>query len=78
MVFRLKCFKEDSAGGVWDRHIVFPFPPFPGMCVGSHVVKAVFVCQGDLDGLGDVSVQMEDVEQNEEAILKHHGWKYHN
>lgn len=76
-IYRLRCFKNDPSGGCWVRHVTFPFPPYPGLCVGSHVVKEVFVCQGELDGTGDVEVRLDDAKEGEEGILEMHGWEYH-
>lgn len=73
---RLRCWKNAESGGYWLREITFPFPPFPGMSVGCHTVKEVFVCQGDLDGEGTIEVQLNDAPKSHEAILEDQGWKH--
>jgi hypothetical protein len=72
----LTCFKQSyDRQGLWRRKIVFPCFPFPGLEVGSHKVVTVSVCQGDLDGEGEIQVHLDDAVKNEEAILEGHGWR---
>jgi hypothetical protein len=43
----LDCWVEDKddADGRWRRKVTFPVFPYPGLYVGSYVVKRIFVCQ---------------------------------
>ena len=76
---KLKCVKDGYEGGTfWTRDVEFPFPPFPGMVVGCHVVKEVQVCQSNLDGQGDIEVHLEPAERGEDRILEDNGWEFHS
>jgi hypothetical protein len=70
---RLKCFIE-SEGGHWEREVTFPCFPYPGLFVGWHEVEEVFVCQGDLDGKGDIEVKFKKAPKDTANILKSQGW----
>ena len=74
---RLKCCKNDpESGGLWTREVTFPFPPFPGLFVGWHVVEEVHVCQGGLDGEGSIEVIMDDAKPKTARVLEMQGWVF--
>lgn len=76
---RLPCYLEWRSG-LWQREITFPFPPFPGMIVGGGlVVDQVIVCQGSLDGDGEVKVRLKDQYHETETnkwIMEGQGWLF--
>lgn len=71
------CSLELSDGTVLKRKIVFPDGcfPYPGMGVGSHTVKKVNVCQGDLDGSGQVIVEFKRKDASDRVTFDRQGWK---
>ena len=76
---RLACFLDDG-DGLWTRDIDFPCFPYPGLLVGSMRVRTVSVCQGDLDGDGDIEVELErchsePMSNMDYDILREQGWK---
>lgn len=77
---RLKCWMKDhnaNVSGYWSREITFPCFPYPGLVVGCHTVKKVYVCQGGLDGgpKAEISVWMKATTANHK-ILEAQGWKW--
>lgn len=62
--------------GFWRRKVTFPFAPFPGLKVGGHTVRAVYVCQGDLDGKGSAEVEFEPEPKAMDGILAGQGWTF--
>ena len=62
-------------GEQWSRQITYPFPPFPGMLVGARSVKAVLVCQGNLDGRGFAEVELNPCSSESAAMLKNQGFQ---
>lgn len=52
--------------------ITLPFPPFPGLVVGSLTVEKVFVNQG---GQSDkVEIRYRDIDERRARILRNQGW----
>jgi hypothetical protein len=71
---KIRCW-IDRKDGFWSRDVEFPFTPFIGMVVGAEmVVVQVLVCQGDLDGKGEVEVRLESDAEFDE-FLPLHGWR---
>jgi hypothetical protein len=66
-----------DGSGYWGRDVVFPCFPFPGLHVGPHRVRAVHVCQGDLDGTGATVVELDAADPHELGeILIRSGWAW--
>jgi len=75
---RLHCWMESKIAetrGFWSRNITFPIAPFPGLRVGSHVVKRVFCCQGNLDDETLPSVQLKATDVPDDILLDQ-GWTW--
>ena len=51
-----------------------PVSPFPGLCVGAHVVKVVIVWQGFQDS--GIELEYEpDLDKNAPKLLHSQGWE---
>lgn len=57
------------------RDVTFPCFPYPGLHVGAHQVARVLVCQGDLDGEGDIEVEFKRWPDGDEGLLRGLGWQ---
>lgn len=78
---RLKCWMHDAESigetHFWNREITFPAFPYPGLCVGGHKVKRVYVCQGGLDGGEKAGVEVElKATETPAEVLEAQGWKW--
>lgn len=67
----VKCWIEITSERHMASEIDLPIAPFPGLRIGSYMVKCVYVCQ-----LGDSNREIEvEVEGNRDVdILKSLGW----
>lgn len=74
-MYRLKCSITVGGYDVLTRHVTFPCFPYPGLCVGGHVVARVLVCQGGLDGDGETEVEFRPVHSRTKPLLIKQGWK---
>jgi hypothetical protein len=71
----LTWMKDANGEGFWERMIEYPFPPHKGLIVGGvGKIKKVCVCQGGLDGTGEVTVQLRTDDGS--VNLEKYGWKW--
>lgn len=72
----IQCFVQNrDREEFFTRGIVFPFTPYPGLFVGAHRISRVSVCQGNLDGGGEVHVELEPVDDDHASMLRRQGWR---